>query len=531
MNTGSIKTPVEHQVEWLAQAWLSTLQNPQMRLLTIRSRDDARAVAQTFLALQEQQPGEHGIPDLFVTFTCPFTTGYDYSQSLVDALIGKYQNSDAVASYWEAEKRPVTQGAETLSCFQHFASHHRANFRYLAVMLSPESVSDRQLFTRWIGDIASTVPDNIRLVFCDTDVQPEWQFLLDKHAAHAGLITLPTDGLQLMRETYYQQAAGERDADAGRYRSLLLDCFILLEKGTPAQLTQRAEQALSLAGKKGWHAQSAIVHNMIAGGHLKAGDAPKAIAAYQEARRCAQAIPQADQRLQHLMQADFSLGGAHYSVNAYQQAARAYTDAANWAQQAGNVYYAIDGHRMAGHCHLRRHHPDDASAAFARAMQLGKSLPAGQRLATTLPFVFQELLRLHDAPRTDALSQCAEKHKQQDCNLLTAADERVKHLPAPISADDIDAVNKQLHNGQIALFNQTRQHREQLILKGNTDFKNTVAMARQYLHEGWNGLPDIPHPLDAPYRTWTAMPNYLAQPENNMADSFISQHHKDGSLS
>jgi len=522
--------PVMRQVSELAELWLTaTDKRDNGGLVVFRSRADTADMAHALLAFQEEQPGAHGINDLFATFSSPFLTGYDYCLSLYNELTGRARASDLPVPPWIPEQKATVHSPALFAVFADFIQHHQALFGRVVLVLSPESVSDDAAWLRWLHQAVPLLPDRLLLVLCDTHEDPAWQPLIDGHTARSLLITSPADTFSLMKDTLHQQPGGG-DPDSQRFRSLLLDLFILLERGTAHQVADRAHRALSLATEKQWPAQCAVVQNMIAGSHLKHGDAKQAIRAYQEAIIAAERIPEKALRLTQLTQSEFSLAGAHYANNDYTEATAQYATGAQHAEEAGNRWLALEGWRMAGHCQLMAKHLDTASHYFAQAIKFARLLPENARQMTSLPFLFQDLLLFHDNAHAQALSDCAATWLKTKSAIIEETERLAENLSSPANADEIDALDALLNKKLTVAFDQIRLSREHIIRQGNTSFQDVVRLARQLLHPYWAGVPDIAHPLDATPGNWEVLPDYLPPGEEESVNTFITRHQNAGAI-
>ncbi|HBK46397.1 MAG TPA: hypothetical protein DDZ67_08170, partial [Xanthomonadaceae bacterium] len=285
------KNPVEIRLERLRQQWLQLCEEPSWRLLVWRLPASGARLLAAFFEMQKQ-PGDWQLPDYFLRLDCAFETGFGYSRELKHALSSSYLGSQqelrqqGVALGWRGalpEHPDSATGA--VEVFESFAAHHREHFRNLAVVLEPDRVVADEAFMRWVGAaLAALRSGQVRLVLVDSHEDPRWQPLLDRHDRLALRLDAPLDMFEVARETAAQSGGG---GPGVVYRQLLADLMTLLERGSPAQVAQRAERALAVAQRHGWQDQQAAVHMMVAGGWLKGQDHARAIGAYRQARECA----------------------------------------------------------------------------------------------------------------------------------------------------------------------------------------------------------------------------------------------------
>jgi len=507
------KNPTEKVIGELELSWLDASEHAgQTRLFIWRVPAGGESLLDGFIALQ-QHPEGRTLPDLFLSLTIPFETGYGYSEALAREFVEHYEATPDTAP-WQAERYlPCYTPAQLRQLLQSFAGHFTQDLRYLVLVLKPSAVSDESALMRWLTRWLEKGEPAPRLLLIDTVEQPVWQPLYEAHAGAVQLIVDEIDGMKVMHQTAQQQT--DADPDRLLFRRYLADSMLLLEKGSAAQVAARGSLALAIAGRRGWADQQAMMHNVIAGGWLKGKQHAQAIEHYRQAQQASDAIPDPVVKGQLRTQSTFGEAGAWFSKKEYVTAAKGYRQAALEAQAIPHAVFAIEGWRMSGFCLWLAGHRPAAMEEYAQAIQAAQKVPLAERGQTTLPLVFQDLLRIHDKRRTEALEACATRWQSEKQRLIEQAEER---LPAQPAIEQVKQTENRLQLQLEAAFTLIREEREKLIHHGDDSFRRVIRLAREMLHPHWNGLPAIAHPFDAPPGEWQSLPAWgsadASLPEN-----------------
>ncbi|WP_434212142.1 hypothetical protein [[Pseudomonas] boreopolis] len=510
--------PMLRGVEALRDAWLEASADPAKRLLVWRLPANAARLLAAFLQMQEHE-GDWSVPDYFLRLDTPFDTGFGYSRALKQALLERYLGSQAelrdqgVALGWRGpQPAHADTAAGTVEVWQDFARHHGEHLRLLAVVLEPERASYEEGLQRWIEAALAVLPPQLRLVLVDSREQPRWQPLLNRHGNNAAIVTAPVDMFDLARDTAAQSGGSGPQV---MYRQLLTDLMLLIERGRPQQVAERAERALGLAQRHGWHDQQAAVQMMVAGAWLKGGDHAQAIAGYRQARSAAQSAAALGHAAapQLAMQSWFGEAGCWLAAQQPERAAQAYLSAAQSAAEIPHPMFDIEGRRMAGWCLLQHGQRDAAREHLLEAVRAAKPLSVQDRQATTLPQVLWELLQLQDKARAKKLEQVVPAYLAQATQLHRHADEQAAALGPRPPAAQLDRIENELQAALEQAFHRAGREREQLIQGGDEFFRKVVAVGREFLDPAWNGLPAIQHPLDHEVAAWSEPPAMQPLPD------------------
>lgn len=507
------KNPTEKVMSELELSWLEASERAaHTRLFIWRVPAGGESLLDAFIALQ-QHPQGRTLPDLFLGLTTAFETGYGYSEALGREFVEHYEATpDAEA--WPADRYlPCYSPAQLRQLLQSFADRFSDDLRYLVLVLKPAAVSDDSALLRWLTNWLDKGEAAPRLLLIDTAEQPVWQPLYDARPDAVQLIIDEIDGMKVMHQTAQQQT--DADGDRLLFRRYLADAMLLLEKGSAEQVAARGSLALSIARQRGWADQQAMMHNLIAGGWLKGGQHAQAVEHYRLAQNISAEIPDPTLKGQLRTQSTFGEAGAWFAKKEYLQAAKGYRQAALEAQAIPHAVFAIEGWRMAGFCLWLAGHRPAAMEEYGHAIRAAQGVALAERGQTTLPLVFQDLLRMHDKRRTGAIEACATRWQSEKQRLIQRAEER---LPAQPAVAQVKQTENRLQLQLEAAFTLIREEREKIIRHGDDSFRRVIRLAREMLHPHWNGLPAIAHPFDAPPGEWQSLPAWgntdASLPEN-----------------
>ncbi|WP_324030469.1 hypothetical protein GC087_09975 [Pantoea sp. JZ2] len=494
------KNPTERVMTELELSWLTATEKTDAGLFIWRVPAAGESLLDAFIALQ-QHPEGRSVPDIFLGLSTAFETGYGYSDALTRDFLEHY-DATPDAAHWDGDVLLPCYTIEQLcGLLQDFADHFAEDVRYLVLVLKPAAVSDESALMRWLKRwLASSAPAP-RLLLIDTLEQPLWQTLHDAHPDRVQLIVDQVDGMKVMHQTAQQQS--DPDTDRALLRRYLADAMLLLEKGTAQQVAARGSLALGIAQRRGWPDQQAMLHNLIAGGWLKGQDHNKAVDHYREAQNASSSVADPVVKGQLRTQSTFGEAGAWFSRKEYVRAAQCYRQAAREAEVIPHPVFAIEGWRMTGFCLWLAGQRPAAMEAYGKAVRAAENVPLAERGETTLPLVFQDLLRSHDKRRTEALEAYASRWQSDKQRLIQQADANLPPVPTPSQVRQTDSLlQRQLE----ATFLLIREERETLIRNGDDSFRRVIHLAREKLHPQWNGLPDIAHPFDTPPGEWQSLP-------------------------
>jgi len=497
-----VKNPVEQRIKQFYDLWMAHARDEHIRIVVWRLRDGAERLLQAFIRIQEHS-GEWKAPDLFLTFALPFETSFLYSHGLRQGLIEGYldylkkEGEEGNLPLWQFSSVPAHDSAVGfLELLASFATHVKEQTRYVAAVLAPSltTAATNQAFDSWLeAAVRFPIPEKTRLILIDTDTAPRWEALAKQYPAIVRVIDVDINITDVMRETAAQ--TGGLGAD---YRLLTTDMMGLLIHGTAAQAAERANKAMAVVQqKKKAYDQQAALHMVVAGAYLKEQKYAESIKRYRLARESAVlAEPQENPAASTLvMQTWFGEGGAFVAGHRYRDAVQPYQQAAASAQKIPNPLFSIEGFRMAGYCLAQEKQIKEAYAQYLGAVHQAMPLTPQERALTSLPLVFQDLLRLADSERTRRIEQCANEYQKKIAKAYQQAEERARKLGDHPAQSDLIDIEAEMCSLAVKYFELLQQQREKLIQQGSKFFREVIRTAREMLHSAWNGLPEVKHPL------------------------------------
>ncbi|WP_211445066.1 hypothetical protein [Collimonas humicola] len=522
------KNPVEKRVATLRDLWLEHTQDPRMRVLVWRIPANADRMLQAFFEIQ-QHPGDWTTPDLFLRFDAAFDTSFGYSRALRQSLAENYIDSkdslreQGVSTDWSVAQTPQHDSAAgVMATLASFARYHQAqleHLRYVAAVLAPHPVTSQEAWEAWL-DAALRSPAlaadgaGVRLVLVDTVTDQRWQALAQRHGDRVRVVEAPIDMFDIARETV-AQAGGAGPTVA--YRQLLTDVITLVEKGSAAQTSARAEKAMEIVQREQWPDQQVVLQMAVAGAYLKEKNYADAIKRYRDARECATQAEQSKHPMgaDLIMQTWFGEAGVWLVAKEPERAAQAYRSAAEQAQRVPNPMFEIEGFRMAAYCYAQNGQQQPAREHGALALRAAKAVSPAERPLTTMALALHDLLRVQDPARTAKLERSATDYQAAISTAHLQAEQQAAKLGAQPQASDLEKIESAMHIRFESSFQRQRQEREQLIAGGDEYFRKVVALARELLNPLWNGLPEVKHPLDKDVPQWSEPPQFTKLPDSS----------------
>ncbi|WP_313492765.1 hypothetical protein [Stenotrophomonas sp.] len=512
-------TPMLRGLATLREAWLQASSDPSRRLLIWRLPANASRLLAAFFEMQRHDEGRD-TPDYFLRIDTRYELGFRYSRQIKQDLLERYLGSQdelreqGVTLGWRGpnETHPDS-AAGVVEVLASFAEHHGAHLRLMAAVLEPERYVPGDGFERWVSAALNARPSaQLRLVLVDTEEDPRWQPLLDRHAGVAALIGGDVDMFGIARDTAAQSTGRGPEV---LYRQLLADLVLLIERGSPAQVVSRAERAQALATRNGWHDQQSVVQMMVAGAWLKHGDHAQAINAYRNARTAAESARLGGNAAgaDLVTQSWFGEAGCWLMAKQPERAAQTYLQASTSAASIPHPMFQLEGQRMAGWCQLQAGNRELARTQLLEAIRIAKPLPPADRKTTTLPQALWDLLLLQDARRCQKLQDVAAEYVQASARVFGDAENHAMALGPRPARSALDAIERQLDVALEQGFHRAQQERERLIQAGDEFFRKIVAVGRDFLDPSWNGIPAIEHPLDHEIPVWSEPPAMQPLPD------------------
>lgn len=509
--------PMQRAFETLRDTWLQATQEPDRRLLVWRVPANAARLLAAFLELQRSAGGRQ-TSDFFLRLTSPYVLGFTYSRALLAAV---HQGQKAYEKAATAEGEEVRAGWQAppgydsphgvMTALQSLAQHHGERLRFLAAVVEPESCVEGDGLECWVdAALAEDGWPDVRLVLVDTIESPVWQRILERHKEKSALLAPPVDMFTLTRDVAVQSPG---TGPGVVYRQLLADVVLLVQRGSAQDVALRAERALAVATRQGWHGQVATLRLMQAGAWLKHGEAARASELYRQVRNAAPGPAGAGAGATappHLvMQSWFGEAGCWLCLDQPRQAVPVYRQAAQAAAALPSPVLGMEAQRMVGWCLLRAGEREAARRELLDAVQLSIPLSLAERRMTTLPQTLWDLLVLQDRRRCDELKAVGESSLKHVAGLFRQADAEGRALGARPTREALDAIERTLDKALDKATARARRRREILIRAGDAFFRSIVDAARRLLDPAWDGLPALEPPSADATAGWSDAPALL----------------------
>ncbi|MCH9682602.1 MAG: hypothetical protein K0V04_14285 [Deltaproteobacteria bacterium] len=414
MNDRVEDNAVMRRLAWLRRQYEDFAARPRARLLRWRLADDERRMLDAFVVTEnDARLGQ--LPDLFVPMVSAFESSREHGATLRHELAEQYEHAfeagvedEAIGSRWSPP--PVTDSLDDLDVLVTTATslveHHEAIMEHLVLVLQPRAVADAEGWVQWLRRLAERLPERVRVIVPDALGDSPLDSLVEPGSAQAVSIVEQRAELD-MHGAYLELSKGKADdvSPASEVRRSFVRMVLAGQQGDVEAAIDIGTPAVRTAEQQGWWDLAATLQ--IAMGALYDADAQPDAARERFSRAessAARAGDQGDPAASQLrIQARMSEASALLRMEQWDEAARAYQDAAGLAEAEGNLLAAHDGWRLASHAHTQACRQDEAWRCGARALRAGEQLAPAQRRLTTLPYTGRALLQLAeaDAPPPD----------------------------------------------------------------------------------------------------------------------------------
>jgi hypothetical protein len=424
------RNAIERRLDELADQWNDFVEDPAARLLRWVVRDDEYRVLEAFVQC-EQDEAAGRLPDLFLRFDEPFQDVDRYGAILREALVAGYEAAreeaaeevdgatrpdgdaggsdgddraardgrataptDGLALTW---RPPEPGGGHSLLDFVEACAalhaHHADRVEKVALVLTPETVSDAGEWSRWLHAFAERLPEPVRAAVVDPADAPELAGLAEALPERVRTVVAELDMPAAVAEL--SRSGGTATPD-GRFRTLFAALGQALSAGDLEGARSHADRALAVTGEHGWTHLGAAVHMALAGGYLSAGDHREAVRTYAEADAAGQELEESGEEVgsELRVQAGMGAGAAFLAAGDTASAARAYGATADHAEKAANTLMLLECRRMSAWCHEQLGNVERSWADGLEALAVAEGLPEEERATSTVPFVAEGLLRL-----------------------------------------------------------------------------------------------------------------------------------------
>lgn len=354
-----------------------------------------------FFRLQDEQYGD--IPDLFITFKEPLVDSETYPTGLKAELNKKYEEikpvleEEELSTEWTAPKmKNESHLNHFISALESFQDFYKDIMRTIAVVLRPSQLSDGKQLQQFINNVVYQKPNStVRFVVLEFDSHPVLDELAKKKEinVYTKQFDLETGGLM------ESLAKGDgADTPETIFRTLFVKLSNQASKGEIADAKKTASLALSIAENNNWFSMQVVVLSSLAGGLMQSGDYDDALKTYKKATKvAAQAKAEEDPAGPKMeIQTLFSQASALFAQEKYHEAAETYQVIAPRADALEEAILTMEAWRMASYCFEVQEKHDAAIENGEKAIFAGEKIKKDDRTNSTLAFVGEALIRLHE---------------------------------------------------------------------------------------------------------------------------------------
>jgi hypothetical protein len=401
------KNAIARRLDRLNDQWNEFASNPKGRLLRWLIRDDELRVIEAFVQTeQDDRAGE--IPDLFLSFVEPFRDVVSYGEALRASMLAQYDEARAElreAGIDDAWSPPSQEGRHSLYAFLDACISLRAQYasltEKLAIVLTPERVSNHTEWQRWLSALVDRLPEDVRVAVVDSLDAPALTGLAE--AQPAKVVTTVAD-LDMDAAMLELSRTGGVSSPDGRFRVQFTALAQALGKNDLEAARSRAVTAAAIAKENSWPHLAAAVNLALAGGFLSASQWAEAIAQYKQADMAAKELDAHGDPVGRKLRLQAALGRSAvlFAAQDFPRAATSYEATVPLATNASDEIMLLECWRMASYCHEQARDLDRAWECGLRALEAAEALPVENRAHSTLPFAGEGLLRIASASSRDA---------------------------------------------------------------------------------------------------------------------------------
>lgn len=475
---------IAQRLDLLHDQWNGFATDADARLLRWLVREDEYRMIEAFVQT-EQDDVAGDIPDLFLRFVASFEDVDSYGAALRESLIEQYEVArEEIEGAEEEEEEGAGGPGETgeaegasegdggtagddleltwspppagdrhsliafLEACESLQTHHADLMEKLALILTPETISDVGDWERWLKAFAERLPDGVRAAVVDSAEAPELNALAE--ALPERVMTVPAD-LDMPAAMAELARSGGTSTPDGRFRIHFTAMLQSLGEGDLDGAHRHGDAAEAVARENGWKHLVGAVYMALAGGYLGVGRHDDAIRHYREVDRVGAEIEaEAEEREKAAggqgseageshdgaagspagagaaggagpgsgveaeaeaaaleaeaamadvgpklrMQAGMGAGAAFLMAGDFAGAAATYTATVPHARNADDALMVLESWRMAGYCHEQLGDMAKAWECGLKALDAGEEMEESDRANSTLPHAGDGLMRL-----------------------------------------------------------------------------------------------------------------------------------------
>lgn len=402
---------IQQEIEKLEQQWQDFI-DTDLPILHWYFSPDSIQLAQTFIKIKEQLDEKN--PELFIRLHSEFNNTDDFGGDLAiemnqaieagiaDAMqLEKEENISAEPGFqWQAPDlrlcqtgfhrffRSCKNAVDTFGDFVH----------NITLVVTPTAVAKPEEYLDWWAQCCSINarfkwPANLRLIVLDTDPDSKLAQLARDNPQHIHSINATANLPQAIQALL---KGADDGSTAARFRQCNVDLQAAVGKQDRPAIETYSAAAIAIAKQENWLDLWAVVLLTRAAGYLTMQLFEPALSDYREAQTIAQQgvqaqVPGCDKL--HV-QARVCEGTCLFSANRFNEAAPAYDQAAQIAEQQDDFFMSLEAWRMASFCMERAKNNPQAWEFGKKALTIGRKMAREQRIQSTMPFLGQALLRI-----------------------------------------------------------------------------------------------------------------------------------------
>lgn len=394
-----MKNAIERRLLVIEEDWSSIAQNPETRVVKWEASVEDLRMAELFFEIQNEETST--LPDLFLTFSVGFYSLETFGDELAIAIRDEYQICaetlvEEGIAHWEPDPlftaSPENQFRNFVETLHSFCNQFDSMFERLALVLTPDEISDPIAFESWLREIPKlALPTSVILVVLQSTEASAWFEISEGDQPSLKSISLNLDMPAAAEEL------AKREGQEGPGKDFRLQFLAIGNAGkaiNPKAARRAARCARDIARKEGWLDQEVVVHLSLGSALLAANEPEAACKVYSKASEISlllveQEHPGGDALA---LTSQMSEGAALFAAQDFEQAAIVYRKAGNFAQRTQDLPASIDAWRMASYCYWQTAEAERAWECGTIALELGAEMEPADREATTLSYAGEMLV-------------------------------------------------------------------------------------------------------------------------------------------
>lgn len=407
----SDSNPIQRELEKLGEQWEDFISSKRPILRWYFSPDDIE-LGLGFIKTKELLDEKN--PELFIHLHSEFNSAKSFSFELAEEMNQMIADGLADSAPDEADAREPANNIHKWSPpdLSDCRTGYNALFRsclhalkvfedyihFLVVVITPSAIKKPEEYTEWWRQCCEINtryrwPKNLKLVFFDTEKESPLALLAREKPHDLHSFDAPVDMNAAIKAVLKEADDGSPHA---AFRNITVDLQKAVGKQDKSAMEKFAATAIALAEQHRWLDMWAVTLLTRAAGYLGMQAYDLALKDYRNAQLISAQGEQENvpgcNKLQ--LQAMICEGTCLFSAGRYDEAAQAYTKAAELAEIQQDSLMTLEGWRMASFCVERVGRKNMAWDYGIKALEAGSKMEEQQRLQSTLPFLAQALLRL-----------------------------------------------------------------------------------------------------------------------------------------